>query len=249
MFTGPNIVQDNIALMLDAGNSKSYPNTGTTLYDLSGNGRNSTMEGASVDSDSNVLFEGQGERDGSPLGDYISLNTNATTTSPSVKPDGVTYSTWMVFDANQAQGHGIFVGSGTINHLEWRGTITGGTGWRTEARLQNGYSFGGGNESTYGYHSIGEWFNLTLVFANDESGRPVRWYMNGVEFYSRSMELGNSPTTEYFIPSRFGSATGSSNYLYAQSFYGRMGNLTIYDRTLTEQEVKRNYNAFKKRFV
>lgn len=249
MFTGPNIVQDEIALMLDPGNSKSYPGSGTTIFDLSGNDRNSTSNGASIDSDGNLVFEGQGERDGSPLGDYISLNTTAMTTSPSSKPDGVTYSMWMVFDSNQSQGHGILVGSSTINHLEWRGTVTGGSGWRTEARLQNGYSFGGGSESSYGYHSIGEWFNLSLVFANDESGRPVRWYMDGVEFYSRSMELGNNPSTEYFVPSRFGSATGSSNYLYAQSFYGRLGNLTVYDRTLTETEVQQNYNAFKSRFV
>jgi hypothetical protein len=249
MFTGPNIIQDEISLMLDPGNSKSYPGTGTIIFDLSGNERNSTSNGASLDLDGNLVFEGQGERDGSPLGDYISLDTNATTTSPSVKPDGVTYSTWMVFDANQPQGHGIFVGSGTINHLEWRGTITGGSGWRTEAKTQNGYSFGGGGESNYGYHSIGKWFNLSLVFANDEVNRPVRWYMDGELFHTGNMTGGNNPSGEYFIPSRFGSATGSSNFLYAQSFYGRLGNLTVYDRTLTETEVKRNYNAFKSRFV
>jgi len=201
-----------------------------------------------LDANGNLVFEGQGERDGSPLGDYISLDTNATTTSPSGKPDGVTYNVWMVFDANQAQGHGIFVGSGTINHIEWRGTVTGGY-WRTEARLQNGYSFGGGNGSPYGYHTLGEWFNLSIVFANDEVDRPVRWYMNGELFHTNDMTGGNNPTTEYFIPSRFGSATGSSSYLYAQSFYGRLGNLTVYDRTLTAKEVKQNYNAFKSRFV
>lgn len=248
MFTGPNIVQDTMALHLDPGNSKSYPGTGTTIYDLSGNSRNSTSIGASVDSDGNLVFEGQGERDGDPTGDYITLNTDATTTSPSVKIDGVTYNVWMVFDQNQVQGHGIFVGSGTINHIEWRGSVTTGY-WRTEARLQNGYSFGASTTSTYGYHSLGEWFNLSIVFANDESGRPARWYMNGEEFYSRSMELGTNPTTEYFIPSTFGKSTGSATYLYAQSFYGRLGNLTIYDRTLTSSEIKRNYNAFKSRFV
>lgn len=249
MFTGPNIIQDEIALMLDPGNSKSYPGTGTTIFDLSGNERNSTSNGASIDSDGNLVFEGQGERDGSPTGDYITLNTDATKTTPSTKPDGVTYSIWMVFDANQPQGHGILVGSTTINHLEWRGGVTDGSGWRTEARLQNGYSFGGGGESTYGYHTIGEWFNLSLVFANEEASRPVRWYMNGDLFHTGNMTSGNNPTTEDFIPSSFGKSTGTASFLYAQSFYGRLGNLTVYDRTLTAKEVKQNYNAFKSRFV
>ena len=35
--TGPNIVTDNLILYVDAGNVQSYPGSGTTWYDLSGN--------------------------------------------------------------------------------------------------------------------------------------------------------------------------------------------------------------------
>lgn len=38
MFTGPDIVTDGLVLALDAANVKSYPGSGTTWYDLSGNG-------------------------------------------------------------------------------------------------------------------------------------------------------------------------------------------------------------------
>ena len=43
MFTGPNIITDGLVLALDAANTKSYPGSGTTWNDLSGNGNNGTL--------------------------------------------------------------------------------------------------------------------------------------------------------------------------------------------------------------
>ena len=40
---GPKIVKDGLVLCLDAGNSESYPGSGTTWTDLSGNGNNGTL--------------------------------------------------------------------------------------------------------------------------------------------------------------------------------------------------------------
>ena len=37
-YGGPNIIQDGLVLSLDAGSTRSYPGTGTTWKDLSGNG-------------------------------------------------------------------------------------------------------------------------------------------------------------------------------------------------------------------
>jgi len=39
----PRIVTDGLVLCLDAGNAKSYPGSGTTWTDLSGNGNNGTL--------------------------------------------------------------------------------------------------------------------------------------------------------------------------------------------------------------
>jgi hypothetical protein len=39
----PRIVTDGLVLALDAGNPKSYPGSGTTWTDLSGNGNNGTL--------------------------------------------------------------------------------------------------------------------------------------------------------------------------------------------------------------
>jgi len=65
MFTGPNIVTDGLVLALDAANSRSYPGTGTTWSDLSGNGNDGTLvNGPTFDSESNgsIVFDGVNDR-------------------------------------------------------------------------------------------------------------------------------------------------------------------------------------------
>ena len=52
----PKIVTDNLVLCLDAGNTKSYPGTGTTWNDLSGNSHNGTIDGATYVSSSPKNF-------------------------------------------------------------------------------------------------------------------------------------------------------------------------------------------------
>ena len=42
-FGGPNTITDGLVLNLDAGNSKSYPGSGTTWFDKSGFGNNGTL--------------------------------------------------------------------------------------------------------------------------------------------------------------------------------------------------------------
>jgi hypothetical protein len=61
MFTGPNIVTEGLVLALDAGNKKSYPGSGTTWYDLSGQGNNGTLQnGPTFDSGNggSLVFDG-----------------------------------------------------------------------------------------------------------------------------------------------------------------------------------------------
>jgi hypothetical protein len=57
----PRIVTDGLVLALDAGNTKSYPGSGTTWGDLSGNGNNGTLtNGVGYDSSNlgSLVFDG-----------------------------------------------------------------------------------------------------------------------------------------------------------------------------------------------
>ena len=57
---GPRIVTDGLVLCLDAGNSKSYPGSGTAWNDLSRNGNNGTLNGPTFNSADrgSIVFDG-----------------------------------------------------------------------------------------------------------------------------------------------------------------------------------------------
>lgn len=55
-FRGPNIVRDGLVLCLDAANEKSYSGSGTTWTDLSGNGRNFTLDTSGITWNSDGYF-------------------------------------------------------------------------------------------------------------------------------------------------------------------------------------------------
>ena len=50
IFYNPRTITDGLVLCLDAANSKSYPGSGTTWTDLSGNGNHVTISGATYNS-------------------------------------------------------------------------------------------------------------------------------------------------------------------------------------------------------
>jgi hypothetical protein len=67
---GPATVTSGLVLELDAGNIKSYPTTGTTWFDKSGNARNGTLtNGPTFNTGSlgSIVFDG--------VDDYVSLGT------------------------------------------------------------------------------------------------------------------------------------------------------------------------------
>jgi hypothetical protein len=73
VFAGPEIVEDGLVLALDAGNSKSYPGSGTTWTDLSGNSNTGTLvNGASYNSSNGGVIALDG------VNDYIDVPINLT---------------------------------------------------------------------------------------------------------------------------------------------------------------------------
>ena len=80
VFSGPEINEDGLVLALDAGNTKSYPGSGSTWYDLSGNSNNGTITGSvshSTDYGGVFVFPGT-------TGSYINVSLNLTNTNYTV---------------------------------------------------------------------------------------------------------------------------------------------------------------------
>lgn len=55
-YGGPELVYEGLELLLDASNRKSYPGTGTAWFDLSGKGRNFTLDGSGITWNSEGYF-------------------------------------------------------------------------------------------------------------------------------------------------------------------------------------------------
>ena len=74
----PSIVRDSLLLYLDAANTKSYPGSGTTWYDLSGNNKNPTLtNGPTFNSDNlgSIVLDGTNDMVEFSPGTNITSNT------------------------------------------------------------------------------------------------------------------------------------------------------------------------------
>ena len=88
------IVTNGLVLCLDAADKKSYPGTGTTWFDRSGNGYNGTLIGGSTFNNSNggsIVFDG--------TDDYVNCGT------PSISVGKITVIAWVKMNAGSIYQH------------------------------------------------------------------------------------------------------------------------------------------------
>jgi hypothetical protein len=207
------VVRDGLVLYLDAANSKSYPGSETTVFDLSKNSNSTLVNGATV---TNNLFVLDG------INDFINTNTDSFNLSNSITFEFV-----------------LRVGSVTANKVlfgkydgltpdMWIGIST------SNQRLFAGF---------YGFSST---FPVTdniirhyTITYNSSNGSSVM-YINGLVDISTSVGARSNPRGNLMI-GKFG--TGSTFY-----FPGELGFVKIYNRPLTAQEVKLNFEATRGRY-
>lgn len=225
---GPDIIEDGLVLALDAANTKSYPGSGTTWYDLSGNGLNGSFVNSitySNDFNGTLLFDGVNERVNVTASSLIqNLTTN------------FTFQAYVRFNTSGGQ-YGIFTKGSTFTD-----------GWTVYVRQGPQFSLIGYNESNVssgllastpsGGISTNTWYQITYTYDNSI----VRSYINGIqsstESYSETFD--NTGTSPYI---GLGSSLGSPKY-----WPGNISSVSLYNRALTASEVLQNYNATKGRF-
>ena len=161
MFTGPNISTNGLVLALDAANTKSYPGSGTTWTDVSGNNNNGTLtNGPTFNSANggNIVCDG--------VDDYI-LHSSPTLTTFTID---ITYSP-LTFDTNTATGrYNYILASFDANMFcRYNNTNSG-----NNILLANH----GGTDivlSSLG-HVINSTYNIVITF--DDSTKNTRIYIN-----------------------------------------------------------------------
>lgn len=219
----PRIITDGLVLCLDAANSKSYPGSGTTWTDLSGNGNNGTLiNGVGYDSSSggSLVFDG--------VDDYASGVITLGTTNVSVN-------CWVNISTTSNKGAFFKIGGGATGYALGVGNNTMDNNGNEIIGLFPGVRWFDTN-TNYGTG----WKYATLVL-NSSSVPSI--YLNSVLIGSYSGTNPNTPTGFYYVGRNFGDEPGG-----ARAFNGNIAKVSIYNRALTSQEIQQNYLATKSRF-
>lgn len=221
----PNIVTDGLVLCLDAANKRSYPGTGTDWFDLSTKSNDSTLyNGATFSSDNGgcIVLDG--------TNDLVDLNVPSSQVSMPI-----TFDFWINSDVNNPVGiydtapdQANVLRNYQAGQVEW---------WNNSPEIALGLS-------------ASVWYNLTIIYSFN-TNRKIDYYRNSVLVSSAT---GNT-TAAFAWGQNPGDATisGAPSFGKINSggdgrFGGRYAAIKIYNRNLSADEVRRNYNATKGRF-
>lgn len=220
----PAITTSGLTVNLDAGIATSYPGTGTTWTDLSGNGYNQTLLngiGYSTSYGGSLTFDG--------VNDYILL-PNTMIPSAEVTIELVCSNTNLgVYSSIIAGGTS---GNQDLNvHLPWSdGTVYWDAG-RPFQRISKLTTTG---ERTGIHH----W-----VFTKNSSTGVMNIYLDGSLWHTGSGLTNTIPTLTSLSLGRYDNAS-------AQTYYhkGNVSIFRVYNRAISASEVLFNFNATKSRF-
>ena len=225
----PKIITDGLVLALDAANNKSYPGSGTTWKDLSGNGNDGTLtNGPTFDSGNNgsIVFDG--------VNDYVNFPSNFFDyTSQSTFECWTYIQSWIneSSNCNDKRTYIMTVHSGFDNFI---GFVTNSGNTVRFQRRDPGINY---TISPSISLSLNKWYHLVGTISNPGSS----YYINGILVGSLSNTVVSSNPTTFRI--------GWNNFNCNNSYFnGYVTNAKIYNRALTVEEVLQNYNATKSRY-
>jgi hypothetical protein len=234
---GPNIITNGLVLQLDAANNKSYPGSGTTWRDLSGNGNNGTLTNGPAFNNQNggsIVFDG--------VDDSISVLNNS---SLNFSTNPFTISIIMYIRRS-----GLF-GSREYGIINKNTTFQNSTGWGMELSTYGftspfdsiNYQFYNTGQSVWGNSNTSiqvptnTWFQITGV----RNSTNASLYYNGILITEKSSnDMGLSVSNATNIVMGYNS--------WGVYFPGNIALTQIYNRALSALEVEQNYNATKARF-
>jgi hypothetical protein len=228
---GPSVVKSGLVLALDSTDINSYPGTGTTWYDLSGNNNHATMYYMNTPSAGNA--SGFDTRTKYMMFDRHLGSSDSTVNNVVVVP-------------NSTSLQGVLCQNGMTIDMWFRETsyvCTAFTKWNGSWELYycSGFVFrtqgtGGTDISTGVPTSSGTWRNIIAT----HDGTTAKTYVNGVLISSNSNTVTGQNTTNNISIGAYESG------IYAS--YGAIPVYRLYNRVLTEPEIKQNYNATKTKF-
>jgi hypothetical protein len=245
----PSIVTNGLILCLDAANPKSYPGSGTTWTDLSGNGNTGTLTNGPTYSSANL-----GSIKFDATDDYVVINDSNTLDLTTALTLSIWFNRGDILTLSAGDQHNYIVkgntqapGGDQINYSVGIATTGGRDGryfWRHD--LVSATNTFAPPSSLF---SANQWYNLVITHVSGSTPIP---YLNGVVQTNWTMTSGSASnplvanTYKTTISGDAERPAPESNR--AATFNGRMSNVSIYNRALTAAEVRQNFNALRGRF-
>jgi len=233
----PYINTNGLVLHLDAGNTASYPGSGSTWTDLSGYGNNATLTNGptySTDGGGSIYFDGT--NDYAPIGTSgFPFGSSAGSLSAWVATRSLLENNyqWMITYGTPSPGRARFIGVIDFpdgyypNDL---GLLIGG-----------GYAGGPcgpgsiGCDNNFTLYKIPDtWYNITATY----DGLYSRLYFNGVLISTYRVDWNTLSNNAQLARQVNGS----------EFMRGYIAAVYNYNRALSDKEVFQNYNALKSRF-
>ena len=217
------IVRDGLITFIDVPNQKCYSGSGMIYKDLSGNDKNANAIGAIFNStDKSVYFDG--------VNDTLTFGTGNTY----FPLPQFTISLWFrSFGTTETTGTapGLFGFTYGIRSIVRNSYIQFGVDNGTSLTLINSV----GSIPFY----EGNWYNVAFYHSGVEKGI----YING--------EFNNSALSPWSGTSRWPTNTwnlGRDNNNTSQFFRGEISSYQLYNRVLTQEEIKTNFEAMRGRY-
>jgi hypothetical protein len=223
------IVTNGLVLNLDAGQQDSYPGSGTTWTDLSGNGNNGTLTNGPTFNSANggsIVFDGSN--------DYVTLGTPALMNGVQVP---LTICMWAKANAFSTYNTLWGVYNGTTGGLLYSlfrvdsGTLRYFTS-NSSGRFQFNGSFA---------PSTSVWNFYVVTVSGTLSSPSVTIYLNSSSQTFSYSTLTSSPNLSVDFK------IGSNSY-GNELWNGNISNVMWYNRALTATEISQNFNALRSRY-
>ena len=214
----PSIVTDGLVFCLDAANSRSYPKSGTTWSDLAGSNNGTLTNGPTFDSANggSIVFDGSDDR------------VDCTSPSEIDSISEITMIAWVRYSSIGYYPKIMSRGHGSATDL-----------LRGSSNDQLNFYYSSGNQTTdsdYFTTTTGS-INLSSgwICVAVTSGSVVKFYKNSDLVYTSGSVTTNTGTGSTLV---LGNRPGGG-----RNFNGRMGVAMVYNRVLTADEIRQNYEA------
>lgn len=223
------LVRSNLQIYLDSNVGASYPGSGSTWFDLSGNGRNFTWaNNPSFGNDVGVnFFSTFGNRSSGPPSNSVGINDSSGYTIIIISQTNTDNSNSAFKFYGNPNGRGIFMHPGWSNY-----TIYFDQGGCCDSNQRLTYT-GGVND----FRRYRMWTISSTV-----SQRKI--YMNGSLVSSTNVTAANIGLTT--TPIDLGGS--DENGGVSSQWDGKLNSFLVYNRGLNDSEVLQNYQYFRTRF-